>query len=201
MLQHDDSKQTLILASASPRRLELLSQIHIKQDEISAADIDESAEKNEAPSLYVRRISFEKASKVAKAHPDAFILAADTAVARGKKILPKAQTNEEVMACLRELSGKRHTVYTGVCILAPNGAKSCRHVATRVSFKRLTQDEMLHYVETGDGIGKAGGYAIQGVAGKFVQWINGSYSAVVGLPLCETATMLEGLGYRSNKRD
>jgi septum formation protein len=164
--------------------------------EVVPSDIDETALPGEAPSIYVRRIALEKARKVASSFPNAFIVAADTAVAKGRVILPKAEDDETVLRCLRSLSGARHTVYTGVCVIAPGGTKSCRHVDTRVSFKRLAQEELQEYVASQEGIGKAGGYAIQGKAGKFVQWINGSYSAVVGLPLYETCNMLDGLGYK-----
>lgn len=189
------SSAPLILASASPRRLDLLAQIHIIPAQTVPAEIDEAVLPKEQPSVYVRRISQEKAQKVARLHSDNYIIAADTAVAKGRVILPKAESDEEVLACLRQLSGARHTVYTGVCVLAPDGKKSCRHITTRVSLKRLSKHEMEEYVHSREGIGKAGGYAIQGLAGKFVQWINGSYSAVVGLPLCETHNMLTGLGY------
>lgn len=197
-IQHSPSR--LILASASPRRKELLAQVGIIPEHIIPADIDEAVLNNEAPSVYVRRIAHEKAVAVSKQFPDAYILAADTAVARGKQILPKAEDNDTVMKCLRQLSGKRHTVYTGLCVLAPHSKyKSSRHVDSKVSFKRLSEDEIKTYVASGEGIGKAGGYAIQGLAGKFVQWINGSYSAVVGLPLYEVTTMLEGLGWHATE--
>ncbi len=195
-MNQKENSPKLVLASASPRRRELLAQIGLVADEIVAADIDESAMKAEAPSVYVRRIAFEKAHKVSLSNPGCFVLAADTAVAKGRVLLPKAETKDHILQCMRQLSGVRHTVYTGVCVIAPDGkTKSTRHVATRVSFKRLSPDEMNAYAENGEGLGKAGGYAIQGYAGKFVQWINGSYSAVVGLPLCEASNMLEGLGY------
>jgi septum formation protein len=183
-----------VLASASPRRLELLAQIGLKPTAVSAADIDESPLKDETPPALARRLSLEKARHVAIRHPDDLILAADTVVAVGRRILPKAETDEEVRACLKLISGRGHRVITGVAVVTPGGRVSQRNVETRLSFKRLSPAEIEAYVASGQGIGKAGGYGIQGLAGGFVIQLVGSYSSVVGLPLYETRCLLEGAG-------
>jgi septum formation protein len=185
----------LILASASPRRKDLLQQIGIMPDAVDPADIDESPLKKELPRQYAMRIAERKACVVAEKHKGAFVLAADTVVTSGSRILPKAENDAEVKKCLELLSGKQHSVLTAVCIISSEGKKSTRIVTTKVKFKVLTNDEIALYIKSGEGIGKAGGYAIQGLAGGFVKAINGSYSSVVGLPLFEVRNMLTGLGY------
>lgn len=185
----------LVLASASPRRLDLLAQIGLRPDEVSAADIDESQLKGETPRRCALRLAGAKAEAVAQTHPEAFTLAADTVVAAGRRILPKATSEDEVEACLRLLSGRSHRVYTAVVVIGPGGRRAERLVETRVTFKCLGQDELTTYLASGEGLGKAGGYAIQGRAGGFVLGLQGSYPAVVGLPLYESLCLLRGLGY------
>ena len=188
----------LILASSSPRRLELLRQVGITPDRIETPDVDETPEKAELPRLHARRLALAKAEAVAgrSGNEGAYILAADTVVAAGRRILPKAEAIETARRCLELLSGRRHRVYGGVAVLAPDGRRSIRVVSTIVSLKRLSPPERERYLASGEWAGKAGGYAIQGAAGGFVAAINGSYSNVVGLPLTETLQMLDGLGWR-----
>ncbi len=183
----------LVLASASPRRLALLAQIGITPDETLPSDIDETPLAGEAPRALALRLAVLKAGACKTA--DAFVISADTVVALGSRILPKATSSEEVATCLALLSGRSHQVITGLAVRAPDGRLAFRTVLTRVVFKRLTSAEIAAYVATGEPIGKAGGYAIQGHAGAFVKRLNGSYSAVVGLPLHETRALLEGLGW------
>ena len=190
----------LVLASASPRRVELLGRIGLKPDAIHPADIDETPLRDEGPRGLALRLAEEKAAAIAPAQPGAFVLAADTVVGVGRRILPKTETEEEERDCLRLLSGRSHDVFTGVAVLAPDGRKTSRVVACRVTFKRLSHAEVEGYVASGDWKGKAGGYAIQGPAGAFATWISGSYTAIIGLPLYETAAMLEGLGFPAAKR-
>ena len=190
--------QRLVLASASPRRLDLLRQIGLTPDLIAAAEIDESPLRHETPRQLALRLAAGKAARVAADHADAFVLAADTVVAVGRRILPKAETDAEVRACLELMSGRGHRVMTGVCIVAPGGRSASRLVETRLQMKRLSITETEDYVRSGEGLGKAGGYGIQGKAGGFVIEIHGSYPSVVGLPLYETATLLRGLGYTSS---
>lgn len=185
----------LVLASASPRRLELLRQIGIVPDLVVAASIDETPQPRELPAPHATRLAREKAETVAAQHPDALVLAADTVVACGRRILPKAESEAEAGRCLALLSGRRHVVLTAVCLIAPGGRRSARLVATRVKLKALSEAERRAYLTSGEWRGKAGGYAIQGRAQAFIPWINGSYSNVVGLPLAETATLLAGFGY------
>jgi septum formation protein len=185
----------LVLASASPRRLDLLAQIGLSPDRVEAAEIDETQFPNETPRLLATRLARAKAAKVACAHPDAFVLAADTVVALGRRVLPKAETVDEVRACLGLLSGRAHKVLTAVAIHAPDGRTASRLVETRLHVKRLTSSEIDAYVQCGEGVGKAGGYGVQGRAGGFVIAIEGSYPAVVGLPLYETLNLLTGLGF------
>lgn len=181
----------LILASASPRRRDLLAQMGITPSRIIAADIDETPLKHELPLAYAERIAREKALSVQAQHPDAVILAADTVVHMGRRILPKAETPEQARLCLGLLSGRRHRVTTAVaCVKA--GRLNVRLVTTMVRFKRLTLQEIDAYLATEEWQGKAGGYAIQGRASVFIPAINGSYSNVVGLPLAETAAMIGG---------
>lgn len=190
----------LILASASPRRLQLLQQIGIEPAALRPADLDETPLKNEQPRALALRLAEEKAKAV---HKDCskdehlagcYILAADTVVAVGRRILPKTELAEEASQCLALLSGRTHKVFTGICIITPKGKLRAKVVQTRVRFKRLTS-EVDPYIASGEWRGKAGGYAIQGIAGSFVSNLIGSYSSVVGLPLHETANLLVGEGY------
>jgi septum formation protein len=186
----------LVLASASPRRLELLRQIGIVPDHVEPADIDETPRRGELPAGHVVRLAEAKARAVWPRYPDAFVLAADTVVACGRRILPKAQDEATARACLDLLSGRRHRVYGGVALLTPGGDLALRRVVSQVTFKRLSEEELSAYLASGEWHGKAGGYAIQGHAAALIPWIAGSYSNVVGLPLYETAQLLAGRGYR-----
>jgi septum formation protein len=190
------SPPRLVLASASPRRLDLLRQIGLDPDLVDAAEVDESPLKDETPRRLAGRLAVDKALSVHARHPQAHVLAADTVVTLGRRVLPKAETTEEVAACLRLLSGRAHRVLTGLCAIAPDGRQAKRLVESRVQFKRLTDVDIAAYLAAGEGVGKAGGYAIQGRAGAFVMALQGSYSGVVGLPLYEAASLLAGLGYR-----
>lgn len=185
----------LVLASASPRRLDLLAQIGISPDLVEAAEVDETPLNSETPRLLANRLARAKAAKVAELHPGAFVLAADTVVAVGRRILPKAESPEEVRECLGLLSGRAHKVLTAVAIQAPDGRLAGRLTETRLHVKRLTSSEINAYVASGEGLGKAGGYGIQGRAGAFVMSLEGSYPSVVGLPLYETLNLLTGLGF------
>jgi septum formation protein len=188
--------QRLVLASASPRRLDLLRQIGLQPDAVEAAEIDEAPLRDETPRLLASRLAAAKAARVAASHGGNYVLGADTVVALGRRVLPKAETEAEVRACLDLLSGRAHRVLTGVCAIGPDGRQRQRLVESRLHFKRLTPGEIDGYVACGEGLGKAGGYAIQGRAGAFVIALQGSYSGVVGLPLYEAANLLTGLGYR-----
>lgn len=186
----------LLLASASPRRLALLRQIGIEPTAVRAAEIDETPGAGELPRDLARRLARQKGEAAAPPETDgAFVIAADTVVAVGRRILPKAETVAEARDCLRLLSGRAHRVWTGVCVLTPSGRFRERQVETRVRFKRLSEPDLKAYLASEEWRGKAGGYAIQGLAGRFVLGIVGSYTSVVGLPLYETASLLEGEGY------
>ena len=185
----------LVLASASPRRLELLRQIGIVPDRIDPADIDETPLCDELPAAHVVRLAEAKARAVQPRHPGAFILAADTVVACGRRILPKADDEATARAFLTLLSGRRHRVYSGIAVITPAGEVAIRRVVSRVAFKRLSAAELNAYLQSGEWHGKAGGYALQGRAAAFIPWIAGSYSNVVGLPLHETVQLLAGRGY------
>ncbi len=191
----------LILASASPRRLSLLQQVGIEPDDLRPADVDETPRKSELPRTLAARLAFEKATvahgRVAE-EPEwqgSLILAADTVVAVGRRVLAKAETTDEAVDCLRLLSGRSHRVWTAVTLINARGVARSRLVETRVRFKRLSHDDIEGYLDSQEWRGKAGGYAIQGIAGAFVVKITGSYSAVVGLPLQETLALLDGEGY------
>lgn len=186
----------LVLASASPRRRELLAQIGWAPDTIDAADLDEAPLKRELPAELALRLAKAKLAAVASRHPDAFVLAADTVVALGRRMLPKAETEDEALDCLSRLSGRRHRVIGGIAARGPDGTLRHRLVATTVAFKRMTDAEIRSYLATGEWQGKAGGYAVQGRAAAFVSKIGGSYSNVVGLGLAETYALLTGLGFR-----
>ena len=189
-----DPAPALVLASASPRRRDLLAQIGLIPDAVRAAEIDETPLKNELPRDLAQRLAKAKALAVVAAAGGDFVLAADTVVARGRRILPKTETEAEARACLTLLSGAAHRVYTAVVAVAPGGRSAARLVETRVRFKRLSPQDIAGYLASGEWRGKAGGYAVQGLAGRFVIALHGSYSAVVGLPLYETASLLEGAG-------
>jgi len=195
------SAPPLILASASPRRLALLQQIGLEPDHLMPADLDETPKKHETPRALAVRLAGEKAAAVrsiasqsAELKPGV-ILAADTVVAVGRRILPKTELTDQAVACLSLLSGRGHRVYTGVAVSAPDGKLRTKLVETRVRFKRLSRQEMDDYLASGEWRGKAGGYAIQGLAGSFVVKLVGSYPSVVGLPLAETSTLLSSAGY------
>ena len=187
----------LILASASPRRLDLLAQIGIVPDKVMPADINEDPIAGELPKGHALRLAREKAIKVASENPDAIILAADTVVGVGRRILPKTETIDEARKCLELMSGRGHRVYTGVAVIKANGELTSRVVETRLKMKRLSNDELTQYLDSGEWQGKAGGYGIQGRAGAFISHLIGSYTNVVGLPLFETRNLLTGAGYPS----
>jgi septum formation protein len=185
----------LVLASASPRRLALLRQVALAPDLVDAAALDETPLKNELPAQHALRLAAAKARAVALRHPGAFVLGADTVVACGRRILPKAEDAATARRCRALRSGRRHRVHGGVALVTPAGKLATRHVQTIVAFKRLTEAEIAAYLAAGEWQGKAGGYAIQGLAALFVRQIGGSYSNVVGLPLFETASLLAGQGF------
>ncbi|KAB8124459.1 septum formation protein Maf [Komagataeibacter medellinensis] len=192
-----DTGAQLILGSASPRRLELLRQIGIIPDRVCPADLDETPRRDELPRPYAQRLAMEKADHVAGLMDiPALVLAADTVVALGRRILPKAEDAATARACLNLLSGRRHTVFTAVALRPTaawkDGRAGNRLVASTVAFARLTPRQIDALIEAGDWQGKAGGYAIQGHAAAFVRFMSGSYSGIVGLPLFETAQMLRG---------
>jgi septum formation protein len=186
----------LILASASTRRRDLLAQIGITPDRIEPADIDETPDSRELPRVYAKRMAKVKAAAVGAAGGNNFVLAADTVVACGRRILPKAEDQETAANCLQFLSGRRHKVYSGVCLIVPGGGVVERLVESTVSFRRLVPMDITAYVETREWDGKAGGYAIQGRAAEFVKFVSGSFTNVVGLPLFEVSQLLKGNGYK-----
>lgn len=196
----DTARPWLVLASASPRRLALLRQIGLEPDEVAPSEIDEVARPRELPRDLARRLAREKgevASHLARSgSPDRrYVLAADTVVAVGRRVLPKAETFEQAAECLRLLSGRNHRVFTAICLVAPGHRVRERLVESRVAFKRLSAPETAAYLASGEWRGKAGGYAIQGLASTFVRSIVGSYPGIVGLPLHETVALLGGEGY------
>jgi septum formation protein len=191
----------LVLASASPRRLQLLERVGLTPDLLNPSDVDETPHKRETPRALSIRLAREKADHaldmplVKALGANAFLLAADTVVGLGRRILPKAETPDEAKDCLSLLSGRSHWVYSTVCLVAPGRKFSTRCVETKVRFKRLSREDIDSYLASGEWRGKAGGYAIQGRAEAFVRMLTGSHSAVVGLPLYETVHLLEGAGY------
>ena len=191
----------LVLASGSPRRVSLLNQAGIEPDALRPADVDETPTKGELPRTCANRLARAKAEVALKSIQiddnlrGAYLIAADTVVAVGRRILPKAELVDEASQCLRLLSGRNHRVYTAVCLVTPKGAFRQRLIETRVRFKRLSEDDIQAYIGSGEWRGKAGGYAVQGIAGSFVVKMVGSYSNVVGLPLYETVTLLGGEGF------
>ncbi|MBN8920664.1 MAG: Maf-like protein [Rhizobiales bacterium] len=190
-----------VLASGSPRRLSLLNQAGIEPDHLMPAEIDEIPKKGELPRVLATRLAREKAEAIVSSvrsedeFREAYILSADTVVAVGRRVLPKAELLDEAAQCLRLLSGRSHRVYTGVCLVTPKGNYRQRLVETRVRFKRLSREDLESYLASGEWRGKAGGYAVQGLAGTFVVKLVGSYTNIVGLPLYETASLLSGEGY------
>ena len=188
-----DARAPLVLASASPRRRELLAQIGAEPDRIAPADIDETERPGETPRALALRLAQDKLA--AARHEGCFVLASDTVVGVGRRILPKTETREAAEACLRLLSGRNHRVFTGVAVRAPDGREASRVVETKVSFKALSAVEITAYLDSGEWEGKAGGYGIQGRAGAYVSRLIGSYTGVVGLPVYETRQLLNGLGY------
>lgn len=195
-----DPRPKLVLASASPRRLALLQQIGIEPAALLPAEIDETPRRNEAPRTLAARLAAEKADRAFKLlqhRPElagSYVLAADTVVCVGRRVLPKCEISDEARDCLRLLSGRAHRVFTGVTLITPRDRRRHRIVETRVRMKRLGADEIAAYLASGEWENKAGGYAIQGLAAAFVVRIIGSYTAVVGLPLQETAALLTGEG-------
>ena len=200
-MSETSTRPRLVLASGSPRRLALLAQIGVEPDAVIPADIEETPQRNESPRALVQRLSAEKAaiaSAVAVRRDNigpSLVLAADTVVCVGRRILPKCEILDEAEDCLRLLSGRAHRVYTGLTLVTPSGARRHRLVETRVRFKRLSRDELSGYLGSGEWRGKAGGYAVQGIAGSFVVKMVGSYTNIVGLPLYESITLLGGEGF------
>jgi septum formation protein len=191
----------LVLASGSPRRLSLINQVGIEPDALRPTDIDETPKRGELPRAYATRLARNKAeSALGMVRIDdelrgAYIIAADTVVAVGRRILPKAEVLDEATQCLRLLSGRNHRVHTAICLVTPKETFRQRYVETRVRFKRLSEQDIEAYLASGEWRGKAGGYAAQGIAGGFVVKLVGSYSNIIGLPLYETLTLLGGEGY------
>ena len=191
----------LVLASGSPRRLALMNQAGIEPDALRPADVDETPKRGELPRACAVRLARLKAeTALAMVNLDdelrgSYIIAADTVVAVGRRILPKAEMLDEAAQCLRLLSGRNHRVHSAICLVTPKGAFRQRHVESRVRFKRLSEQDIEAYLASGEWRGKAGGYAAQGIAGSFLVKIVGSYSNIVGLPLYETITLLGGEGY------
>ena len=186
----------LVLASASPRRLELLRQVGIEPDRVDPADIDEPPLRDETPRRLVARLANGKAQAVAARHPQAHVLAADTIVAVGRRILGKPEHEADARRMLTLLSGRPHKVLTGVAVIAPDGRTASRVVESRITFKRITDRELDAFIAGGDWTDASGGYKIHRLAGAFVTDISGSYTSVVGLPLYETLNLLGGLGWR-----
>ena len=185
----------LVLGSASPRRLQLLAQVGVTPDLVDPADIDETVLKDETPRMLVKRLAVGKASAVAARHPDDFVLGADTIVAVGTRVLGKPVDETDARRMLKLLSGRNHKVLTGVAVIAPGGKTASRIVESRITFKRLTQDETDAFIASRDWDDAAGGYKIHQRAGAFVTNLQGSFPGVVGLPLYETLALLTGLGW------
>lgn len=190
-----DHARRLVLASASPRRLDLLTQILVVPDAVDPADIDETPRKGELPEPYAARMALEKAQAVAPRHPGSLILSGDTVVAAGRRILPKTESAADARRCLTILSGRRHRVLSAVTLIGADGVARHRLSNSIVTFKRLHEDEIAAYLASGEWHGKAGGYAIQGRAAGLIRALSGSHSGVVGLPLFETRALLLAAGY------
>ncbi len=201
-----DTRAKLVLASASPRRLLLLDRIGLAPDLLNPADVDETPQRRESPRRLAIRLAEAKASAARQAPQvkdlgeRVYIIGADTVVGLGRRILPKAVSQNDARDCLTLLSGRSHWVYSAVCVLSPDGRKSTRCSETKVRFKRLTRDDLDSYLKSEEWKGKAGGYAIQGRAEAFVRYLSGSYSGVVGLPLSETVALLQGARYPVQQR-
>ncbi|RYH12721.1 MAG: Maf-like protein [Alphaproteobacteria bacterium] len=199
-------KQRLILASGSPRRLDLLAQAGITPDKLMPMDLDETPRRAEHPRSLARRLAQDKAEaafqavRTDPAWAGSYILAADTVVAVGRRILGKPEYLEEASSALHLLSGRSHWVYTGICVITPQSTTRIKVIETKVRFKRLSGIELKSYLASGEWRGKAGGYGIQGFAGTFIQKLSGSYTAVVGLPLFETVQLLTGEGYEFHEK-
>ena len=191
------SRAPLILASASPRRLELLARIGVAPDQVDPAQVDETPHKAELALPYARRMAAAKAEAVALRHPGALVLAADTVVAVGRRILPKAESEAQARTCLELLSGRRHRVVSAVTLIDAEGRARHREASSIVAFKRFAEAEIADYLGSGEWHGKAGGYAIQGRAEAYVRFLSGSHSGVIGLPLYETRALLAAAGYAS----
>lgn len=190
-----DPRPPLVLASASPRRLDLLARLGIVPDRVIATDLDETPYRGELPRPHAARLALAKAEAAAAQAPAAIVLAADTVVGVGRRILPKAETEAQARDCLALLSGRRHRVTTAVALALPDGRRLKRAVESAVTFQRLTEQQVTDYLASGEWRGKAGGYAIQGRAEAFIRFLSGSHSNVVGLPLFETAQLLRGIGW------
>ena len=188
------AQNRLILASASPRRVKLLEQIGVTPSIVMPAMIDETPKKAERPSEFAKRMALAKANKISISNENDYILAADTVVAMGRTILPKAQTEDDVREFITQLGGRNHRVFGGICLIKPDGMVINRMIESKVFMRRLSKDELLTYVAAGDWKGKAGGYAIQGKAAQFIKKISGSYSNIVGLDIYTTANLLRGCG-------
>ena len=199
-----DNQVSLILASASERRLALLGQIHIVPDQVVPAEINETPNQNELPVNYALRMACEKVAivlgKSDNFSSSAFVLAGDTVVAAGRRILPKAETEQQARNCLAILSGRRHRVFGGIALRCPDGRVHSRVVQSYVCFRRLLAEDVEYYIGTGDWRGKAGGYAIQGFAARFIRTIGGSYSNIVGLSLYDVSVMLKSAGFSLTDR-
>ena len=197
----NNERVKLVLASASPRRLALLGQAGLEPDLLNPADIDETPKRRETPRSLVARLAREKAQKavgmaqVRALEGDVFILAADTIVALGRRVLGKPETAQEASDMLQLLSGRAHKVFTSISLISPSGGQKTRVIDTKVRFKRLSREDIDSYLICDEWRGKAGAYAIQGRAGSFIRYLSGSYTGVVGLPLYETVAMLDGAGY------
>lgn len=187
----------LILASGSPRRLQILENIGFKPTEVISADIDETPRKRENPELYCKRIAREKADKIRESNGDAFIIAGDTIAVIGTRILGKAESHEDAKRTLKLMSGRKHKVYSAVCLISPEGKVAEKMTKTSVKFKNLTDEEINTYIASNHWQGKAGAYGLQEDPGAFVISINGSFSGVIGMPAYETKCLLQGLGYKS----
>ena len=193
------SQPQLVLASASPRRLDLLAQIGVQPDLVCAADLDETPQKGELPAAYARRIALAKAQAVGARH-DGLILAGDTVVACGRRILPKAETADSASACLRLLSGRQHRVYGGIALITADQKLLARVVCSKVRLRRLNAADIDACIAAGDWKGKAGGYAIQGFAARYIRYIDGSYSNIVGFSLYDVAALLDTAGYQPSRQ-
>ena len=194
-------KQIVILASASPRRSVLLEQLGLVPDKIIPADIDEAPHKGELPAPYAKRMAFEKTAAIAERYPEAFVIGADTVVACGRRILPKAESEAQARSCLSLLMGRSHRVYGGIALAIPKSGSVLAHIKvktnySKVTFRRLDEVEMQDYINQGDWDGKAGGYAIQGAAARYITSISGSYSQIMGLDIYEMYHLLKGAGFR-----